>query len=171
MKQDYSTTEDTQDIGATIQQLLQLSQETNLTGYMSEEELLKLGRRVVEDYDIDEASRADWMKRSEKAMKMALQVVEQKTFPWDGASNVKTPLLTEAALQFHARCYPAVINGAEIVKGKVTGGDPDGQKNDRADRIAKHMNYQLAEEMPEWEEDVDRLLLALPIEGCEFKKV
>lgn len=155
----------------TIQRLLQYSQYPNLCDFIDEDVLRKLGRRVCKEYKLDETSREDWKKRSEDAMDMALQVVEEKTFPWENASNVKTPLLTEAALQFHARAYPAVVAGDKIVKGKVTGKDQDGSKLRRADRVASHMNWQLTEEMPEWEEDVDKMLLALPIEGCEFKKI
>lgn len=155
----------------TIQRLLQYSQAANLCDFIDEEVLRKLGRRVCKDLETDEASRSDWMARSEKAMDMALQVVEEKTFPWEKASNVRTPLLTEAALQFHARAYPAIVQGNKIVKGKVTGADPDGAKSRRADRVAQHINWQLLEEMPEWEEEVDKMLLALPVEGCEFKKV
>lgn len=155
----------------TIQRLLQYSQAPNLCDYIDEEVLRKLGRKVCKDLETDEGSRVEWIKHSEKAMDMALQVVEGKSFPWEGASNVKTPLLTEAALQFHARAYPAIVQGNKIVKGKVTGADPDGAKSRRADRIAQHLNWQLTEEMPEWEEEVDKMLIALPVEGCEFKKV
>ena len=171
MEYEEQSTETVEDLGQIIQQLLEFTQIQNLCDYISDDELLKLGRKVVEDAELDESSREDWMKRSEKAMDMALQVVDTKTFPWENASNVKTPLLTEAALQFHARCYPAIIQGDQIVKGKVTGEDPQSLKIDRADRVASHMNYQIMFEMPEWEEDVDRMLLALPIEGCEFKKI
>lgn len=154
-----------------IEKLIQYTQKINLADQLSDDDLLKLGDKVVQEFMIDESSRSDWVKKSESAMDMAMQTMEEKTFPWPGASNVKTPLLSEAALQFNARCYPAVIQSGNMVKGKVTGKDETGDKLARAERVAAHMNYQLTEEMPEWEEDVDRMLLALPIEGCEFKKV
>jgi chaperonin GroES len=46
-----------------------------------------------------------------------------------------------------------------------------GSKRRKADRIAAHMSYQLTEEMPEWEEDTDTLLMQLPIVGTAFRKV
>jgi chaperonin GroES len=46
-----------------------------------------------------------------------------------------------------------------------------GSKRAKADRIAAHMSYQLTEEMPEWEEDTDTLLMQLPIVGTAFRKV
>lgn len=152
-----------------IDTLLQIQQAPNLTPMLSEDELNQLGERVVREYELDESSREEWLKRSERSMEIALQVQKEKSSPWPGAANVKYPLLTVAALQFHARAYPALA-GDSVVKSKVTGKDPDGSKGRKADRIEKHMNYQLSEEMPEWEEQMDALLLALPIEGVEFKK-
>ena len=45
-----------------------------------------------------------------------------------------------------------------------------GAKRARAERVATHMSWQLTEEMPEWEEETDRLLVILPIVGCVFRK-
>jgi chaperonin GroES len=47
---------------------------------------------------------------------------------------------------------------------------PPGAKAARAKRIGDHMSYQMLEEMPEWEDDTDKLLNILPIEGCVFRK-
>jgi chaperonin GroES len=101
---------------------------------------------------------------------MAMQVREVKNFPWPKASNVKFPLLTVAAIQFQARAYPAIVDGSNLVKGRVLGPDPDGMKRKRADRIGAHMTWQMLYRMPDWEEETDRLLLQLPITGCVFRK-
>lgn len=45
-----------------------------------------------------------------------------------------------------------------------------GAKQARADRIGRHMSWQLLHEMPEWEAQTDRLLLVTPIVGCLFRK-
>ena len=103
-------------------------------------------------------------------MDHALQVIEDKNTPWENASNVKYPLLTIAALQFNARAYPAAIQGNKVVGVKTTGADPEGKKADQAKRVGEFMNWQLLEQNEEWEEQLDKILLALPIEGCEFKK-
>jgi chaperonin GroES len=46
-----------------------------------------------------------------------------------------------------------------------------GDKRAKAERVSKHMSYQLLNEMEEWEEDTDVLLHHLPIVGCAFRKV
>ena len=147
-----------------------LSYEGNIADFLDDTELTRIGQRVVEDVEIDEASRGDWLKRMDTALKAALQVKENKTFPWPKAANVKYPLLTVAAIQFQARAYPAIVDGSNLVKGRVLGPDPDGVKRDRADRIAQHMTWQLLYRMPDWEEETDKLLLMLPIVGCVFRK-
>lgn len=39
-----------------------------------------------------------------------------------------------------------------------------------AEKISTHMSYQVLYEMQDWEEDMDKLCLVLPIIGCAFKK-
>ena len=142
----------------------------NVAELLEQDELSRIGALVVQEYEVDLASRADWERTVEAAMKIAKQVHENKSFPWPNAANVKYPLLTSAAIQFAARAYPEIVPGSDIVKAKVVGEDPDGSKQDRADRISKHMSWQLTEEMVEWEEDMDRLLTMLPVVGLLFKK-
>jgi hypothetical protein len=125
---------------------------------------------VIEGYELDKRSRAKWEQRSQDAMDLALQVTENKSWPWANAANVKLPLITTAAIQFHARAYPAIVPGQQIVKGVPMGADPQGVKLERGDRIGKHMSYQVLEEMPDWEEDTDKLLLNVSIVGCAFRK-
>lgn len=130
----------------------------------------QIGSMVTSTYEDDEASRFNWLERYERAQKLAAQVFTKKNYPWPGASNVKHPLMTIAAMQFHARAYPALIPSGDVVTGRVIGRDPDGAKRLRAERIGMHMSYQLLYKMPSWEEDKDKMLITLPITGSEFTK-
>lgn len=143
----------------------------NLVFEIDEDEIAKLGRKVVEEYDLDLQSRMDagWDALNEQALKLAMQVKEDKTFPWAGAANIKYPLITTAAIQFAARAYPAIVDGWSVVKGKPMG-QPSEEKRARAERIGQHMSWQLLEEMPEWESDTDQMLHVLPITGCMVRK-
>lgn len=157
--------------------------------------LSTIGMKVNEEYQVDEQSRGEWLSTSQAAMDLAMQVTKPKTSPWSGASNVIYPLVTVGAIQFAARAYPAIVANRNVVKGVVIGDDrgkpqidptsgspvmgPDkqpqwevapGAKRLKADQIAGHMSYQILEEMPEWEEETDKLLHILPIVGCVFRK-
>lgn len=144
--------------------------ETNLTTHFDEEYLTTLGQQIVKDYTADEESRKDWMETYEKAMKIANQVYEEKSHPWPKASNIRFPLITIGALQFHARAYPALLPSKGVVETGTIGIDMTGQKALIAKLVAAHMNYQFQFEIKDWEEDMDKLLVTLPITGCEFKK-
>lgn len=143
----------------------------NLVFEIDEDQIAKLGRKVVEEYELDLQSRmnAGWDALNEQALKLAMQVKEDKTFPWPGAANIKYPLITTAAIQFAARAYPAIVDGWNVVKGKPMG-EPSEEKRLRAERIGQHMSWQLLEEMPEWESDTDQMLHVLPITGCMVRK-
>lgn len=143
----------------------------NIVDLLEPQTVIDLGLQVEREYKIDKESRSDWEASAEKAMDVALQVRKAKSFPFENAANVKYPLVTVAALQFGARAYPAIVDGNRIVKAQVLGADKDGQKRNRAERVSRHMSYQLIHEMKEWEEDTDVLLHHLPIVGCAFRKV
>jgi chaperonin GroES len=169
----------------------------NIAEDLDNELLIKIGARVVDEYKIDDTSRADWKTKTEEAMDLAMQKAKEKSFPWPKAANIIYPLVTTAATQFAARAYPAIINGRSVVKGVVVGEDkgepqigsdgtplmqgnpqaplpvwkvPPGAKRIRADAIGDHMSWQLLDEQPEWEPETDQLLHVLPIVGGAARK-
>lgn len=157
-----------------LERHLKLSKEAcdspNLCDKFSDKDLETIGGEVYEGYKYDKASRHTWEQRVQAALDLALQLQEDKTFPWPGASNVKFPLVTIAALQWHARAYPALVPSNNVVQMRVIGQDPDGKRTQKALRVGNFMSYQLMEESADWEAEHDRALLAIPIVGCAFKK-
>lgn len=143
----------------------------NIARDIDEDTLIKLGDTCFKGFEADLDSRSEWEERVEEWVKLATQVVETKSYPWQGASNVKFPLVTIAAMQFAARAYPSLVpaNG-NLVNVKVVGFDPTGEKSQTARRVSKFMSYQVMDEMPNWEEEMDKALLNLPIVGTCFKK-
>ena len=142
----------------------------NLCGQFSENDLKNIGRECFVGYDADERSREQWLRRNEVGMDLALQIQKDKNFPWPGCSNVAFPLVTIAAMQFHARAYPAIVSGNDIVKCAVFGDDPTGTLTAHANRVSTHMSWQLLYEDKCWEEQEDKAILNLSIVGTNFKK-
>jgi chaperonin GroES len=181
--------------------LRDLAEADNIASMLDEAALMKIGDECKKGLETDEDSRADWMDKHERAMELALQVSHERTYPWEGASNMIFPLITVGALQFNARALPAIIPGNNIVKCRVNGDDsglyevqtdpqtgqpamnPEtgepvmqqvvapGSKAAQAARVSQHMNYQLLDQMTEWEADTDTILLYLPIAGCAFRRM
>lgn len=143
----------------------------NIAAELDEEQLIKIGKDAKNGFDADEDSRSEWLKDTADWLNLAKQLRDEKHWPWRGASNVKYPLISTAAMQFSARAYPSLVPGdGTIVKARIIGKDPDGQKQAKADRISKYMSWQYLYEMPRWEEDMDRMLIMLPCVGMMFKK-
>lgn len=150
----------------------------NIAELLDERSLTTIGSTVLREFNIDKESRSMWEQRVEEAMKLALQVADAKSFPWSGASNVKFPLITIAALQFHSRAYPALIPSSQLVKLDVpTYYDSQEDKTDivnspyeKAKRIEAHMSYQILTQDENWESEMDKVLITVPIVGCAFKK-
>lgn len=168
---DYTSPEETptQDINETP--LSKLLENTNIAEDLDEEELTKIGQEVYDGYFRDLQSKESWDRQVDEWVKLAAQIMDEKAYPWPKASNVKYPLLATAAMQFAARAYPSLVPAdGKVVQFRVVGADAQGQKAIQADKLAKHMNYQLLEDMCDWEEEMDRLLIQLPIVGCLFKK-
>lgn len=148
-----------------------LKESLNLATKLDDNDLITIGNQVVDGFDADVKSREPWEEDLKNWTELALQIVKQKTFPWPNAANIKYPLLATAAMQFSARAYPTLIpSNGKVVKCKVNGYDQDGMKSARAERISAHMSYQVLQQMDDWEEHMDRLLICLPIAGTVFKK-
>lgn len=138
---------------------------------LKEDVLQKIATQCREAYDRDKSEREDWERDYDTVAALVRGDRVTKTFPWPGASNVKYPLITTATLQFGSRAYPAMVKGRDVVKVRVNGADPDGSKKQRGERIKEHMNWQLLDDMPEWEDETDKLLHMLPWAGCVFRQV
>ena len=153
----------------TVLKLADMVKMPNIAVKLSEDELTLYGTAAVDGYVADKNTRTDWESRNAKAIKLALQLAEKKTFPWTGSSNVKFPLVTIAALQFLAR-ISSLTSGRELAKLESWGVDQDGKKGQRAARIGTHMSYQLLEQNRNWLDDDEQAKFSAALLGCAIKK-
>lgn len=139
----------------------------NLVSLIDKETLKKIGEDAVRHFDNDVLSYSGWNKKRKKWLEHFMNVVEEgKNYPDSHASNVAVPIVPTACIQFSARAYEALLPAKNKVKILRTGIED----MFRADRIEKHMNWQLDYEMEEFEESFDITLLQLPINGSAFRK-
>jgi chaperonin GroES len=142
----------------------------NVAELMDPDDVKLVGDTIRQNYENDIQSRHEWESRYAEAEKLVMQLAEEKSFPWPGASNVRFPLLTIAALQYHARAYPALVRGTQPVNCRIVGDDPAGTKAQRAKRVSQHMSFQIMEEDTQWEDATDKALIVQAVMGCAFKK-
>lgn len=145
--------------------------EINIAASLDKDKLIEIADEVYRGFETDCASRHDWETNIDNWTKLAKQTVEPRSYPWPNASNIKYPLLATASMQFAARAYPSLVpSNGQVVKATIVGKDANGLKYERAQRVSEYMSYQLLYEMYGWEEDMDKMLIMLPIVGVLFKK-
>jgi hypothetical protein len=143
---------------------------SNLADYIDDKELDEIAADLIGQYYSDALSRADWEKEYIKGLQLLGLKSEERTEPWNGASGVFHPMLTEAVVRFQAQTvqevYPAKGPAKTQVVGKKTR-----DRVKQALRVQNYLNYLITEDMPEYRDELERLLFSLPIAGSAFKKV
>ena len=142
----------------------------NLADEVSESALQSMASELCSDIDNDKNSRKDWEKAYTEGLKLLGLQMEERTEPWNGASGVFHPMITEAVVRFQAETITETFPAQGPVRTKIIGKEtPD--KKEAAARVQDDMNYQLTEKMVEFRPEHERMLWSLPATGSAFKKV
>jgi hypothetical protein len=156
--------------GETTQSLIGPEHDSNLAEFLDESDLQAMASELVEDFNSDRESRADWARAYVKGLDLLGMKIEDRQQPWAGASGVFHPVLTESVVRFQAQAmgelYPASGPVRTKIMGKITP-----EKSDQANRVQNEMNYLLTEEMTEYRDELEQMLFKLPLAGSAFKKV
>ena len=81
-----------------------------------------------------------------------------------------TRFLAEAVTQFQAQAYKELLPADGPVRTQILG-NTTVQKEDQAKRVKDFMNWQIMDQMKEYEPEFDQMLFYLPLSGSTFKKV
>jgi len=153
-----------------VEDILELKKGEDGEGVDGKEMLAKIGQRVKRQFDEDWASMSEWMDTVDKGLDLMKQEFQSKSTPWEGASNFKSPILSEASISFGDKATLEILRARNLVKADIIGKDTQGVKKDTAERVTEAMNYQVNYQMVDWRDDQERLLYTLPNSGCMFKK-
>lgn len=144
--------------------------DANLAEYISEGALSTMVSDLDADIDNDKNSRKEWEKAYVMGLKLLGLQIEERTEPWDGASGVFHPMITEAVVRFQSETITETFPAAGPVRTKIVGKDTP-EKKEAAMRVQEDMNFQLTEVMQEFRPEHERMLWSLPATGSAFKKV
>ena len=143
---------------------------SNLAEFIEEDVLEKMSDDLRSDLENDKSSRSDWEKAYVDGIKLLGFTYEDRSRPFQGASGVTHPLLSEAATQFQAQAYKELLPSGGPVKCNIVG-DSTPESEQQANRVRDYMNYQITTIMEDYDPDMDQLLFHLGLAGSAFKKV
>ena len=142
----------------------------NLADFLGEDVLEPLGAKMVDQYNEYKESRGDWEDTYRNGLELLGFKYERRTEPFRGASGVNHPVLAEAVTQFQAQAYKELLPADGPVRTQIMG-TADVAKEEQAKRVKDFMNYQIMDQMKEYEPEFDQMLFYLPLSGSTFKKV
>lgn len=154
-----------------ISQLTGYIGKANIAEDLDDEILIDLGSRVKRQFEEDWDSMSDWRQQVENGIDLMRQEWKPKSTPWEGASNYKDPLLTEASVKFGDKATLELLRARDLVSADVIGRDPEYKKKALCDRVKEAMNYQINHDIIGWRDDQERLFYCLPNYGTVFKKL
>ena len=169
------------DGGVTIQALLEddpvdgvdaaaLEHGANLAEFLPQTVLRSLASDLTAAYEDDLQSRQEWEEAYAKGLDLLGIKYEERSEPFEGASGVTHPLISESVTQFQAQAYKELLPSQGPVKTQIMGAKTP-ETEAQAARVKNFMNYRIMEVMTEYDPGMDQMLFYLPLSGSTFKKV
>jgi len=142
----------------------------NLNELLPEDDTDEIGNQLQNDYMEYKTSRKEWERAYITGLDLLGFKYLNRTEPFQGASGATHPVLAEAVTQFQSLAYKELLPADGPVRTMVMGAS-DPQKEMQAQRVKNFMNYQIMDQMKEYEPEFDQMLFYLPLSGSTFKKV
>jgi len=152
------------------EELESLNHFDNLAEIIDDGELDPLANELYDKYTGYKESRGDWEETYQNGLNLLGFKYEPRTEPFRGAAAVTHPVLAEAVTQFQAQAYKELLPADGPVRAQILGSITP-EKQDQANRVKDFMNYQIMDQMKEYEPEFDQMLFYLPLSGSTFKKV
>ena len=142
----------------------------NLADILPETVIDPVGMQLKQNYMDYKMSRKDWENSYIKGLDLLGFKYDNRNEPFQGASGATHPVLAEAVTQFQALAYKELLPADGPVRTQILGlSNP--AKEAQSQRVKDFMNYQLMDQMKEYEPEFDQMLFHLPLSGSTFKKV
>ena len=142
----------------------------NLADLLPDEILTPIGSDMQANYMDYKMSRKEWEDTYIKGLDLLGFKYRVRTEPFQGASGATHPVLAEAVTQFQAMAYKELLPSDGPVRTQVMGLSTP-PKEQQSQRVKDFMNYQLMDQMEEYEPEFDQMLFHLPLSGSTFKKI
>ena len=144
--------------------------DANLADHMEDSELALLASDLTAAYDEDRASRNEWEEAYMDGLDLLGVKIEDRTTPFDGATGVTHPILSEAVIRFVSQAMMEIFPSNGPVRTTVIG-NKTMERDEQARRVQDYMNYLLTEEIEEYRPSTEQLLFKTALAGSGFRKV
>jgi len=142
----------------------------NLADILPDDILNPIGTEMHANYFDYKMSRKDWEDTYIHGLDLLGFKYRVRTEPFQGASGATHPVLAEAVTQFQAQAYKELLPADGPVRTQVMGISTP-PKEQQSQRVKNFMNYQIMDQMTEYEAEFDQMLFHLPLGGSTFKKI
>ena len=143
---------------------------SNLAEILPDDVLDPLGSELYNNYTDYKTSRKDWERAYTSGLDLLGFKYDDRSEPFKGASGATHPVLAEAVTQFQSLAYKELLPSGGPVRTQIIG-LPTQPKEQQSQRVKDYMNWQIMDQMKEYEAEFDQMLFYLPLAGSAFKKV
>jgi chaperonin GroES len=141
----------------------------NIAASLDDKELREISSKVIRDFEQDLESRAEWEEKHAQWLKIYYQEDVPEMGPWSGSSEESIPVMAEAVNQFQSRSYKAFFPTRYFVDA-IPVGNPSRGARERAERVGKHMSYQLSVLDRSYKKNKAEMFTAVALDGSDFTK-
>lgn len=141
----------------------------NLAEKLPESVLNKISSRLIDDIENDIISRKDWEDGLSEILKQLGVKVDKRTFPFDGASGIYSPIVMRTVVEFYVSAVPELLPLEGPIKQLIIG-QVTKELEEIAKRVETWVNIYFTKEAPEYYSDFKKMLMWLGLIGDTVRK-
>lgn len=143
--------------------------DANLAEHLDDSVLNDIAEQVLTSTEEDKKSRADWESMMAEGINQLGLKIEDREWPFAGASGVWDTLMMEAVTRDQAMTMAELLPAGGPVKTQIIGTSSD-ELEAQAGRVKEWFNFYLTEGAPEYYDDRDQMFMWRALVGSVFTK-
>lgn len=142
----------------------------NYASGLDDDTAKQVGQDAYESTELDRSSRSEWEEKHADWLKLYHQIDKEGANNLRGQGSTESvPILAEACIQYQIRAYQAFFPNRFFIDALPIG-TPNQQTRERAERVGKHMSWQLGVLDRSYKRDKNQMFLATAQHGSDFTK-
>lgn len=147
--------------------ILKLVTSQNIADDLEKKVLASISSKVTDRYNNDLFTMRDYCNTAKQAIELAS--MQGWKIEKEGKSNVKTPIIARACINYASNMMPEFVKDSKVIKSVIYGTYND-DKVARAERVTKLLNYELLSPTSQWQESFEKMLVQLGCIGWQVRK-